>query len=413
MIIKQILLVGLILNLTIVNSQNLNIPNSNYLNKKIKRINVNENYSNGNWKPILNQVKNKRIVLLGELNHGSKEIFVSRNDLIKSLHEKLDFNVILFESGIGELISIDLNKKKLTPSEMTDGFFFGWKTNEFVELMDYIKSNDISISGFDVQRSGRSFDNTLNAELIKLHLDSKQFSNLEQRFSDEKNKLTNRKTVFASVQNSTKKLIKDYELQLSLIEKLDNKNLSNTSHFVIRTIKNRIKYLEYYLDFVGDKDWNKRWKARDYMMYSNIDWLLKTIYKNQKVIVIGHNFHISKHNEKEEVMGEFLKKEYGSEMYSLGIFAGKGSYFNNSGKEEKLIPISDNALDIKHIINQLKYKVSFLDIPRNRNKKLSWLFDKIIINDTFIDLSNSNEMVLSKNFDGLLFIDEISTPEKE
>lgn len=413
MITKRILLITLILNTFFIYTQNLNIPNSDYLNRKIKSVNVDENYRNGNWTPLLKQVKNKRIVLLGELNHGSKEIFVSRNDLIKSLYEKLGFNVILFESGIGELISIDLNKKKLTSKEMTEGFFDGWRTNEFVELMGYIKSNNMSISGFDVQRSGSSFENLLKNELIRLHLDPNQFSNIEKRFSDEKRKLTNRKTVLNSVQNSTEKLIKDYKIQLSIIEKIDSQNLNKTSHFVIITIKNRIKYLEYFLDFVGDKDWNKRWKARDYMMYSNIDWLLKTIYKNQKVIVIGHNFHISKHNKKEEVMGEFLKKEYDSEMYSIGIFAGKGSFANNSGKEENLKPVSNNALDIKHIINSLKHRISFLDIPRKRNKKSLWLFDKIIINDTFIDLSNSNEMVLAKSFDGLLFIDKISIPEKK
>lgn len=55
----------------------------------------------------------------------------------------------------------------------------------------------------------------------------------------------------------------------------------------------------------------------------------------------------------------------------------------------------------------------FLDIPNKANKKMNWLFNDIIINDTFINLSNSNEMVLSKNFDGSLFIDKTSIPEKK
>ncbi len=410
---NKIILVGLTLNIFLADAQNLDLPNSNYLNKKSKSIEVDVNHSNGNWKPVLKQVKNKRIVLLGELNHGSKEIFVSRNDLIKSLHEALGFNVILFESGIGELVSIDLQKEMLTSVEMTYGFFSGWRTDEFVELMNYIKSNNISISGFDVQRTGSSFKNLLETELIRLNLDTNQFSNIEERFSDEKGKLTNRKAVFDSIKVSTKELVRDYELQLSFIEKSDSQYLNNTSYFVIRTIENRIKYLEYFLNFVADKDWNKRWEARDFMMYSNIDWLLKTIYKNQKVIVIAHNFHISKHNEKEEVMGEFLKREYDSEMYSIGVFAGKGSFSNNRGVEENLKPVSNVGLDIKHIINQLKYRVSFLDIPDKRNRNSNWLFNDIIINDTFIDLSNSNYMTLAKNFDGLIFIDEVSAPEKD
>ncbi|WP_299277206.1 erythromycin esterase family protein [uncultured Psychroserpens sp.] len=412
MINNRVFSIILILCTLLVSAQPLQVPDSTYINKNIKSINVNTSYKNGNWNPVLKQVKNKRIVLLGEPNHGSKEIFESRNDLIKALHEKLDFNVILFESGLGELISINLQKETLNPTEMTYGFFSGWRTSEFVDLMEYIKANDISISGFDVQRTGNSFENLMKTELKRLGLDANQLSRLEARFSEEKKKLTNRKSIFDSLNNSTNTLIKDYKQQLSSIELLDNQYLDHTSHLVIRTIKNRIKYLEYFLVFVKDKDWSKRWQARDSMMYSNMDWLLKTIYKNQKVIVIAHNFHISKHNGKEEVMGEFLKKKYGSKMYAIGVFAGKGSFFNNRGQEEQLKPVSDIGLDIKHVIHRLSSRVGFLNIPKKANKNTNWLFNDIIINDTFIDLNGSNQMILSENFDGLIFIDEISPPKK-
>lgn len=409
----HILFLGCILNITLVTSQQIQIPNSDVINKEITSIQVDENYKNGNWEPIIEQVKGKRIVLLGESNHGAKEIFTSRNDLIKSLHQKLGFQVILFESGIGELIAIDLKKETLTPSQMTYGFFSGWRTREFAELMEYVKSNNISVSGFDVQRTGGTFETLLSYELKRRNLTSDLFSGIEERFSKAKGILTNRKAIYDSIQSPTKKLIKEYKLLQSQLENTNNQLLDDTSHLVIRTIKNRIAYLEYFLEFVEDKDWNKRWKARDYMMYSNIDWLLKNKYKDQKVIVIAHNFHIARHNKKEEVMGEFLKKEYDTDMYSIGVFAGKGSFSNNYGQEENLVPVSKEGLDIKHIIHQLKYKVGFLDIPNKPNNNLHWLFDDIIINDTFIDLSSSNKMTLSKNFDGLIFIDKISVPENK
>lgn len=412
MIKKYIFVIGLLQTL-LVSAQEKNIPSSKSLYKKIKSIEVDLDYQHGNWKSILKKVKNKRIVLLGELNHGSKEIFQSRNDLIKSLHKELEFDVILFEAGIGELISINSQKKILQSNEMTYGFFSGWRTGEFVELMDYVKSNNISISGFDVQRFGSSFQKVLSDELRRLNIDKSKHQDIEERFSKEKRKLTNRKAVYDSLKNSTSLLMHDYESLKSSIKKITNKELNKTEHFVIRTIENRIKYLQYFLNFVRDKDWNKRWKERDFMMYSNIDWLLSTIYKNQKVIVVAHNFHISKFNDREEVMGEFLNKKYGSDMYSIGVFAGRGSFHNNQGLEEELKPVSKDELDIKHIINKLDYNVAFVDIPKKEKKGLEWMFNKIIINDTFIDLSNSNEMNLSKSFDGLIFIDKISPPEKQ
>ena len=280
---NYILLVCIMLSVSLVYAQKHSLPTSMLLNKEIKAITVNPNYSNGDWTDVLKIVENKRIVLLGELNHGSKEIFLLRNDLIKSLHEELGFNVILFESGIGELISIDRQKHNLTPTEMTYGFFSGWRTDEFTMLMDYIKSNNISISGFDVQRTGSTFEKTLISELEKLNHSSDKFYDLEKRFSDEKSALTNRNTTFNSVNNSTNELINDYKILKSSIEKSQLQDLNETSYFVIRTIQNRINYLEYFLDFVKDKDYRKRWRARDFMMYSNIDWLLSDIYKNEKV----------------------------------------------------------------------------------------------------------------------------------
>lgn len=412
MIKKHILIIGLLFKLFVINAQKNDFPNPKYLNEKIESIEVDVNYSNGDWTPVLEKAKNKRIILLGELNHGAKEIFLSRNDLIKSLHKKLGFNVILFESGIGEMISVNSQKEILTPTEMTYGFFSGWRTKEFVELMDYVKSNNISIHGFDVQKTGGTFENILITELKKTQQNSDRFSDIEQRFSEQKRKLTHRKAVFDSLQTSTKELISDYTKLKLLLESSGNSDVNSSSYLIVKTILNRIEYLKYFLDFTKDKDWNKRWRARDFMMYSNVDWFLKNTYENQKVIVVGHNFHISKYNEKEEVMGEFLKKEYDSEMYAIGVFAGNGSFLNNRGLEEQLKPVSNEGLDIKQIINQSKYQVGFLNIPSKKDKNSDWLFNDIIINDTFINLSSSNKMILSNSFDGLIFIDTISPPEK-
>ncbi|MEM6721233.1 MAG: erythromycin esterase family protein [Bacteroidota bacterium] len=246
-----------------------------------------------------------------------------------------------------------------------------------------------------------------------MNLDTTKYQDIEESFSKEKRKLAQRGAVYDSLQNSTNHLIDDYKSLKSSIKKATNNELNDTSHFISRTIENRIKYLQYFLNFVYDKDWNKRWKERDFMMFSNIDWLLNTIYKNQKVIIVAHNFHISKFNDKEEVLGEFLNEKYGSDMYSIGVFAGSGSFHNNRGVEQMLKPVSKDGLDIKHIINRLDYKMSFIDVPKKEEKGLEWIFNKIIVNDTFIDLSNSNEMILSKSFDGLLLIDKISPPEKQ
>ncbi len=363
-------------------------------------LNVDSNYQNGNWSPVLEVIKDKRLVFLGEFNHGSKEVFLSRNELIKVLHKELGFNLILFESGIGEVGVVNLKKNGSDGFSLTSGFFGGWRTQEFETLLQYIKEHDIQIGGYDVQRTGSTFTDYLSEKLE----DPQAFREIEATFVALKRQLANYRTDYASVKDETQELIKEYQ-------KITN-NLPEQDHFSIRTIENRINFLTYMLEFVETKDWNARWKARDLAMAENIKWLLNQYGPNQKAIVIAHNFHISKSNEKEEVMGEFLVKDFAAEMYVLGGFAKEGRFLNNSGKAEHLSEPDSTSLDIKHIIEADKAKMSFLNIPKEYSKGSRWLFEPIIVNDTFIDLFSSNELILSECFDGLLLLDKVSPPSK-
>lgn len=371
-------------------------------------VDVDENYRNGSWEAVLDVMTDKNIVLLGEMNHGSKEIFETRNELIKELHQKLGFDVILFESGIGEVGTMEIQQKPFTIEQMTFGFFGGWRTSEFKDLMGYVKENRLFINGFDVQKTGNAFNALLEEKASSKSIDSVFYYNLEQRFDYQKSLLTKRNAIYDSILHSTQELINEYQVFFNLLNKDPQENDTNTCLLIKRTIENRITYLSYFLEFVRTKDWNKRWKDRDEMMASNVEWLIENFYKDKKIIIVAHNFHIARHNEKEKVMGEFLIKKYNSQMYVLGVFAGSGSYADNSGTEKQMQPIVSEAMDIKKIILSLPGKVNFINIDEAKSIENEILFNEIIVNDTFIDLAGSNKLNLSKHFDGLLLIDKIS-----
>ncbi|WP_250432396.1 erythromycin esterase family protein [Hanstruepera flava] len=402
---------GLALNHQNVISQNSTKTNSNAFQSLAQDIQVNANYTQGNWQPVLHAIDNKSMVLLGELNHGSKEIFITKNELIQQLHQQLNFDVILFESGLGEIGTIESQKDTLNSKDMTNGFFWGWRNKSFEELMQYAKNNNISVAGFDVQKTGRNFSNLLTHYLNEQSIDNPSFHNIEQRFDAQKQLLTNRKAVYDSLKTTTKHLIADYKSLSEEIQKVSNNSKTYDKQLIKRTIENRIQYLKYFLDFTKTKDYNKRWKERDSMMAANVEWLMDTFYKDKKIILVAHNFHIAKFNTKEDVMGEFLAHKYGSRMYVLGVFAGSGSFANNSGKETAMKPIEQTGTDIKSLIGSLDGKVNFIDIPKEETTATGVFFQPIIINDTFIDLYGTNQLILSKHFDGLLLLDKISPPE--
>jgi erythromycin esterase len=401
------LLLSLSISITHLFSQSLTADQLSFLQNNVSTISLSESAAVAEWNDILPHIKDKRIILLGEPNHGAKQVFEHRNSLIEFLHDKLGYKTILFESGIGELAFSDLNKKEISASQMSNGFFGGWRTNEFRNLMVYVRQNDLSIAGFDVQRTGGSFKELFRQTLQSKKLDT-TLSNIEDRYPQVQRELTNSKVVYDSVVAKTNELISVYRIVLQQLEERDpSKQVLLTG----KTIENRIAFLQYMLQFTKERNWNKRWAARDSMMAENIEWLSENIYKNEKLIIIAHNFHISKYNENELTMGEVLNEKYGKEMYALSMFAGSGSYADNSGKETKMLAPDSASMDIKHIINSLPGFSSYLNIPKQQ-KGAEWLYQPITVNDTFIDLKNSNKMILSKPFDGLIFIKSITPPVK-
>lgn len=407
---KALLLLSLFSLSLYLQGQTLSKEESLFIKKHADLLSRDRNFTKIDWNPVLKDVKEADIVLLGEANHGSKEIFQLRNSLIKSLHSKLDFEVILFEAGIGEMIVPNLRKADMDAKALTKGFFSIWQTRAFEDLMDYVKKEEIEIAGFDVQRSGRSFRYLLQEAAGQALIPKLYYEDIEDRFGAVAKDLTQRKP-YDQVQENTEKLIADYQkLYKDLARKSPNKG-TQKFELIQRVLENRMAYLSYFLHFVKTKDWNKRWADRDSLMAENIKWLSEHIYPGKKLIVIGHNFHIAKYNEKEEVMGEKLVEIFGDKIQSVGIFPRSGSYAGNY-REQKEIESSDSkSLDLKDVMAEIDAYASYLKIPKNPKKGSDWLFKKIKVEDTFINLSGDKTMNLSLHFDSLIFVEEVSLPD--
>jgi erythromycin esterase len=391
-----------------VYGQSLSTSQKKYLEKHLVTISKDTSLNEANWKQLGSQLKNKNLVLLGENNHGSKEIFRWRNDLIQYLHRELGFNTVLFESGFGELLPMDRKEFPMCPLQMTRGLFGGWRTPEFLELMACIKSEKMAYAGIDVQRSGGSFRNVLDVFCKNHQIDSTHYHDLEVRYSLVHGQLNNRKSVYDSLQSSTQELIMDYQRLSNRIDELEDQVSSHQVLLVNQTLKNRMAYLNYMSSFKKDQDWHRRWARRDSMMAENLIWLRDHIYPDQKIIVIAHNFHISKWNELEATMGEILNARYPQQTYVLGLFSGQGAYADNSGNPVSMTPPDSTRLDIKHLIGAMNAYAGFIDLKVRSAEGNQWFREPMVINDSFIDLKGTNQLILQKHFDGLLLIQKVS-----
>lgn len=361
------------------------------------------------WPDLKKILADKRIILLGEFTHGAKEIFQLKNEWMKYLHQELGFDVLLVESGMGELMAVNLQKDSLTARQMTYGLIGPWRTEANGALMQWVKSEQLDLAGFDVQRSGQSFQDVLKMLRSLPGWDTERLIQLELQFTIVAKRLRQEK--YENVKDLTLDLIRRYQELIETLSPPNNGLETELASHTQRTLINRKEFLRYYLQFSKDRDFRRRWEARDSMMADNVRWLLTEVYPGKKVMISAHNFHIAQYNEKEEVMGEMLKEAFGDQMYSIGVFAGAGVLANNSRMKETLASPSTDHLDIKHVIRYLKAPFHFLPISSQRKEGDEWLYEPIVVNDSFIDLNGSNKMVLARHFDALLLIDKVSMPE--
>ena len=359
------------------------------------------------WSVLDTAVANKRIVSLGEFTHGAKEIAYVRNEIIRHLHTAHGFDVLLLEVGIGEQILPDRNRADLTPDQMMDGFFGAWRTPGMSGMMSYIKEFDLDFAGYDVQRTGESF-----ATLLK---ETGYSDDLESRFGELQTRLRARGADTEPLREPVTALAAEYRRLAD--------TASSSHHYVSRVAVNRAAFLEYMLQWKIDGDWNRRWAARDSMMAANVAWLAEERYAGRKLIVVGHNFHVARDNVNEEVMGEYLSPTYGDDMSVLGFFAGAGSYANNAGETEMMDAPDSTQLDLKHVIARAvdanaeqgraaasAQRVFFLGTQGldANTPGAEWLFEDIVVNDTFIDLSSTNQLKLGNHFDGIVLLPAVT-----
>ncbi|GAL72361.1 erythromycin esterase family protein [Jejuia pallidilutea] len=263
-------------------SQNVSKEELGYLiNKSIP---LSLNHPTEQWHKLDKSLNNKKMVLLGECNHGSREIFLLKNNFIQHLNKTLDYDVILFESGLAEMI--DYYEDDNIPVKQLSHV---WETEAFEALLKYAKDQNMEVAGFDVFVTGDSFQKRLDKILDNLH------PNIEKEYNLVLDSLKNRNVPLEHIADKANHIINIYKtyssalLPKSKIEKLTK-----------RGIENRIATLHYMLQYKKDTNFPKQLAARDSLMAANINWLMTEIYPNKKAIVYTHNIHASKYNKYEE-----------------------------------------------------------------------------------------------------------------
>ncbi|MEI4801624.1 erythromycin esterase family protein [Bacillus sp. FJAT-51639] len=379
-------------------------------------------------------LQGKRIVSLGESTHGSTEMNQSKVRIIKYLHEEMGYDVIAFESNFAEANTVYQNIDDLTAEQaMKKAIFNQWFTEDVEELFQYIKEQKekgtpLILTGFDLQIPWNANTATfatyanewigkLNPEVGKLLVEAereivkhhfvssyKEFEDMQAPLLDKYEKI---KEFIQQHKNELQQVAPKASYDVNLLEKSIKIRIDALKTYIPTEVKfdKKIPAVKY------PDDWS--FYTRDQRMAQNLAWLSEMQFKNKKMIVWGHNYHIRKQNSKMiqtvlpfpnmmDMIPQYLKNQ----MYTVGIFAYSGSSLLADNKTIENVKEKHQTNSVEEILKAAQHPQVFVNLKGEENRpETSWMYMPIIGQYWG---SYDETMIPNQQYDGILWLDHIS-----
>jgi len=374
-------------------------------------------------KPLLHD---KRIVFLGESSHGAAEFSLAKTRLIQFLHQEMGYNVLAFESGMGNAMNAQGQIDKQTAEQtMKNAIYPVWWSKETLPLFEYAKKTQktdksLKLTGFDILQQNAF----TNGDWLQNNQLAKQFSEVEDQLAE----WTFGKDLkgYQKVKPSIINIYKQVKSQVPLKEKELKAAYPSEPHIVKlmeRTLADRIRFADEYVELsiqsnieVEQNNYDSYFKTmewRDQSMMENLLWLAEEVYPTEKFIVWAHNDHIRK--AQSEVMGSpFLVKFMGERLpdiykkysYVLGLYMAGGETANNMGEPMPVLPPLKGS--IEDIVSSSNKPYTFIDMRNRQNERgNSWMFEPRLSYSWGVI---QESLIPRDQYDGLLLIDKVSKP---
>lgn len=374
-------------------------------------------------KKIVETVKDRTIVALGEGTHGTKEFNVIRSEIAKELMTKHNVRLLAFESAFGDsyFLNKGINSEQDMKQVMRDYLLSIWQTKEFEDLFLWIRAynkkhdDKIVVTGFDINFLTNSAVILENNALKSNGAYSSLVDNLKNKAGVLDNAWTQSNNPSYSL--DMKSLIKNGVEGYDMVKKIDSLFADKLDRDAVLALKNlKLGFENFYRASKEDYTFD-----RDAAMAENI-MNIESAY-NKKMVVIAHNGHISLQPTLITGMGGFLKKKYGAAYYALATFSSMGSYSamtdnvdtkNNLFKPYTFPAVLENSWELK--MSQSAFDNYFVDFETDKSNRYNEALRMRFIGYNPVVAGKETYTIvepiqLNKCFDGFVFIKSSNAAE--
>jgi erythromycin esterase len=304
--------------------------------------------------PLAKAIGSAQVVELGEPGHGAGTSFAAKVRLIKFLHQRMGFNLLVWESGMYDVALSDAGMRGGDDAQTAArrGVFQLWSgAQEVKPLFDYVKASQatakpLHMAGFDLQVTAdgsmerfaadlRAFVQALKNQELKDAMTVAADEALAARARFFSSKFEAEAEVAALDQAAEQLLKAIHDKRAAFLAVHDAKSIAWMEHWIENM---RIDARQRYDARHGIGPEVARENRRDARNFENLRWLIQEGYPGEKIIVWAHNVHVMKatyssdfravHVEPQtddmKTTGSLLADWLGGRVYSIGMTAYQG-----------------------------------------------------------------------------------------
>ncbi|PEQ75722.1 erythromycin esterase [Bacillus cereus] len=358
----------------------------------------------------------------------------------------MGYDVIAFETGLGEAAAVQQNFDNLTATEaMKQSLYPVWQTEELEQLFTYMKEQKekgkpLTLAGFDMNLFYKSsFRSYVKEWLQKVNPEvASEFDTAVSELIELDRYYNKNKTYpYARFKMEIQPVINKFEKVRMFIQNHKSELIQVAPHptydvnLFEKSISIRIDAIKTHLDadmkvrggISSPNLTDYSFYIRDQKMAQNFAWLTEMQYKNKKIIVWGHNYHIRKQNSKMILdftkvqqynyvgpnMMDYLPQRIKDQMYTIGVFAYSGSSWDDVN--ENVIPVHNEHEEqsVEKIISTVGSPHVFVNLKGESNRpETSWMFTPTAASYWGNKLKEEI-MIPTEQYDGILWLEK-TTP---